>query len=84
MDIYGVVSCDSELPIYQIKPENSNKLVKTIDRNLLLKCNKSPFDNKNLNLKKFALASKTSLFGKTSSHYNSESENETKRDTCTH
>lgn len=81
MDIYGVVSCDSELPIYQIKPENSNKLVKTIDRNLLLKCNKSPFDNKNLNLKKFALASKTSLFGKTSSHYNSESENKTKRDT---
>lgn len=81
MDIYGVVSCDSELPIYQIKPENSNKPVKTIDRNLLLKCNKSPFDNKNLNLKKFALASKTSLFGKTSSHYNSESENETKRDT---
>ena len=64
MDIYGVVSCDSELPIYQIKPENSNKLVKTIDRNLLLKCNKSPFDNKNLNLKNFALASKTSLFGK--------------------
>ena len=38
-EIYVVVSCDPELPIYKIKSENGNKLVKTVHRNLLLKCN---------------------------------------------
>ena len=50
-DIDVVVSCNPELPIYKINPENSNKSVKTVHRNLLLKCNKLPFDNENLNLK---------------------------------
>ena len=51
-DIYVVVSCDPELPIYKIKQENDNKPVKTVLRNLLLKYNELPFDKKNLNLKK--------------------------------
>ena len=38
-EIYVVVSCDPELPIYKIKSENGNKLVKTVHKNLLLKCN---------------------------------------------
>ena len=78
-DIYVVVSCDPELPIYKIKPENGNKLVKTVHRNRLFKCNELPFHKENLNLKKSA--SKTSLLRKTSLHYNSESENETQSDT---
>ena len=75
-DIYVVVSCDPELPIYKIKQENDNKPVKTVLRNLLLKCNELPFDKKNLNLKKSKW--KISLLRKTSSHYNSELENEIK------
>ena len=77
--IYIVVSCNPELPIYKIKPENGNKPVETVHRNLLLKFNELPLDNKNFNLKKSA--SKTSLLRKTSSHYNSESENEIESDT---
>ena len=78
-DIYAVVSCNPELPIYKIKPENGNKPVETVHSNLLLKFNELPLDNQNLNLKKSA--SKTSLLRKTSSHYNSESENEIESDT---
>ena len=75
-DIYVVVSCDPQLPIYKIKQENDNKPVKTVLRSLLLKCNELPFDKKNLNLKKSKW--KISLLRKTSSHYNSELENEIK------
>ena len=62
-----------------MKPENSNKLVKTVHRNLLLKRSELPFGNENLDLKKSA--SKASLLRKTSSHYNSEPEIETESGT---
>lgn len=77
-DIYVVASCDLELPNYQITPENGRILVKTVHRNLLLKCNKLPLDIENLDFKKSA--SKTSLLRKTS-YYNLESENESESDT---
>ena len=49
-DIYVVVLCDPELPVYKIKPEIGNKRVKTVHTNLLLKCSELPFDNENLRI----------------------------------
>ena len=41
-DIYEVVSCLPELPIYQIKPENGGNKIRTVHRKLLRKCNDLP------------------------------------------
>ena len=36
---HEVISCQPELSIYQIKPENSGNKTRTVHRNLLMKCN---------------------------------------------
>ena len=43
-DIYEVVFCHPELPIYQIKPENGGNKIRTVHRNLLMKCNDLPVE----------------------------------------
>ena len=43
-DIYEVVFCHPKLPIYQIKPENGGNKIRTVHRNLLMKCNDLPVE----------------------------------------
>ena len=43
-DIYGVISCHTKLPIYQIKPENVGNKIRAVHRNLLMKCNDLPVE----------------------------------------
>ena len=38
-NIYNVVSCHPDLPIYQIKSETGGNKIRTVHRNLLKKCN---------------------------------------------
>ena len=45
-DIYCVDSCHPELPIYKIKPEKGGNKIRTVHRNLLMKCNDFPIETK--------------------------------------
>ena len=43
-DIYEVVSCHPELPIYQIKQGNVGNKIRTVHRKLVMKCNDLPVE----------------------------------------
>ena len=43
-DVYEVVSCHPKLHIYQIKPGNGGNNIRTVHRNLLMKCNDLPVE----------------------------------------
>ena len=43
-DVYEVVSCHPKLHIYQIKPGNGGNKIRTVHRNLLMKCNDLPVE----------------------------------------
>ena len=43
-DIYEVVSCHPEWPIYQIKPENVGNKIWAVHWNLYMKCNDLPVE----------------------------------------
>ena len=45
-DIYEVVSCHPKLPIYQIKLENGENIIRTVHGNLLMKYNYLPVESK--------------------------------------
>ena len=46
-DIYEVVSCHPELPIYQTKLENGGNKILTVHRNFLMKWNDLPVETQN-------------------------------------
>ena len=43
-DVYEVVSCHPKLHIYQIKPESGGNKIRTVHRNLHMKCNDLPVE----------------------------------------
>ena len=76
-EIYVVVPCDPDLPIYKIKRKNGSKPIRTIHRNLLLQCNELPFKTSSPYLKlKISSPQKPSTSAESQTKFESESDSE--------